>query len=175
VDGLLMTARELGDERYAEGCRPCASTSVGRAAVSIFACAARSTRTVDSAPRCRVCRTIGTRSDLTVHVSLDEPNRLPAQAEAELLRIAQQAIANARRHAQAENLWVTCRVAPPHAQIVVEDDGRGLIRPKATASMTIIRERAQRLARNLSQARNRAAPGSTSASDRSPNWNRGRT
>jgi signal transduction histidine kinase len=32
-----------------------------------------------------------------------------AQTEAELLRIAQQAIGNARRHAGAQNLWVTLR------------------------------------------------------------------
>ena len=50
-------------------------------------------------------------------------DRLPIEAEAELLRIAQEAITNARKHADAENLWVTCRVDPPRASLRVEDDG----------------------------------------------------
>ena len=155
VDGLLMTARELGDEHYADGMqalREHITKLLAELRISIFDLRSE----VDpygglGAALSEYVRTIGTRSDLTVHVSLDEaPNRLPALAEAELLRIAQQAIANARRHAQAENLWVTCRVAPPHAQIVVEDDGRGLIPAQGDGfGLTIIRERAQRLGAQL--------------------------
>jgi signal transduction histidine kinase len=45
-------------------------------------------------------RTVGRQTGLTVHLSLNEaPNRLPADTEAELLRIAQEAITNARKHA----------------------------------------------------------------------------
>lgn len=155
VDELLMTARELGDKAYAEGIqalREHITKLLAELRISIFDLRSE----VDpygglGAALSEYVRTIGTRSDLTVHVSLDEaPNRLPAQAEAELLRIAQQAIANARRHAQAENLWVTCRVAPPHAQIVIEDDGRGLIPAQGDGfGLTIIRERAQRLGAQL--------------------------
>jgi signal transduction histidine kinase len=92
-------------------------------------------------------RTIGTSSDLIVHLTLDEePRRLPAESEAELLRIAQEAINNARRHAGAVNLWVTCRVDPPRAQIVVEDDGRGLGTGRNDSfGLEIMRERAARL------------------------------
>jgi signal transduction histidine kinase len=72
-------------------------------------------------------RTIGAASGLTVHLTLEEAaRRLPAEVEAELLRIAQEAINNARRHSTAENLWVTCRVDPPNAQLVIEDDGNGM-------------------------------------------------
>jgi signal transduction histidine kinase len=71
-------------------------------------------------------RSIGTTTDLTVHLTLDEaPQRLPAATEAEVLRIAQEAINNARRHADARNLWVTLTVVPPYTRLVVEDDGRG--------------------------------------------------
>src|SRR6185436_11567622 len=53
-------------------------------------------------------RTIGTTGGLRVHFSLNESTALlPAAVEAELLRIAQEAITNARKHAGAENLWVT--------------------------------------------------------------------
>ena len=45
-------------------------------------------------------RTVGASAGLRVHLSLDESTaRLPAAIEAELLRIAQEAITNARKHA----------------------------------------------------------------------------
>ena len=68
-------------------------------------------------------RTVGATSDLTVHIELDEsPQRLRIEAEAELLRIAQEAITNVRKHSGAQNLWVTCRTAPP--QRAAADRGR---------------------------------------------------
>ena len=58
-------------------------------------------------------RHVGSHSDLRVHVTLDESNiRLRPRVEAELLRIAQEAINNARRHSGGENLWVSCLVQP---------------------------------------------------------------
>lgn len=92
-------------------------------------------------------RTIGTTSPFTVHLTLDESSRrLPAEAEAELLRIAQEAINNARKHSTADNLWVTCRVHPPSAELIVEDDGRGLGKGREDSfGMEIMRERAARL------------------------------
>ena len=45
-------------------------------------------------------RQVGAKSDLTVHLTLNEaPTRLSPEVEAELLRIAQEAITNARKHA----------------------------------------------------------------------------
>jgi signal transduction histidine kinase len=96
-------------------------------------------------------RTVGASSDLTVHLVLDEsPHRLRTEAEAELLRIAQEAITNVRKHARAENLWVTCRIRPPHAMLRIEDDGLGLRRARADSyGMEIMRERARRLGADL--------------------------
>jgi signal transduction histidine kinase len=96
-------------------------------------------------------RTIGTSSGLTVHLTMDEATRrLPAETEAELLRIAQEAINNARRHSTADNLWVTCRVHPPHAQLIVEDDGSGLgVGRDDSFGLAIMRERAERLRAKL--------------------------
>ncbi|HEX5741629.1 MAG TPA: GAF domain-containing sensor histidine kinase [Pilimelia sp.] len=93
-------------------------------------------------------RTVGASAGLRVHLSLDEStNRLPAATEAELLRIGQEAITNARKHAQASNLWVTCEVDPPYARVEVTDDGRGLPerRPDGHYGLTIMRERADRV------------------------------
>jgi signal transduction histidine kinase len=92
-------------------------------------------------------RTVGTTSPFTVHLSLDErPTRLPAETEAELLRIAQEAITNARKHADAENLWVDCMVDPPRATLRVADDGSGMRRGRQDSfGLDVMRERAARL------------------------------
>ena len=97
-------------------------------------------------------RQIGASSNLTVHLVLDEtPVRLPVDAETELLRIAQEAVTNARKHAGAQNLWVTCRIDPPSAFVSVEDDGGGLGRPRADSfGLEVMRERAERIGAILS-------------------------
>ena len=105
-------------------------------------------------------RSVGTGSDLTVHLVLDESAyRLPMEAETELLRVAQEAITNARRHARARNLWVTCRVDPPRAFLRIADDGRGLGTPRPDSyGLEIMRERAARLGASLT-VRNRVGGG----------------
>jgi signal transduction histidine kinase len=93
-------------------------------------------------------RTLGTSAGLRVHFTFDESTaRLPAATEAELLRIAQEAITNARKHAGAANLWVTCTVDPPYAEIEVSDDGKGFAddRPDGRYGLTIMAERAERI------------------------------
>ena len=96
-------------------------------------------------------RQIGTTSGLTVHLVLDESTtRLGIEAETEFLRIAQEAVTNARRHSKAKNLWVTCRVNPPNAFLRVADDGGGLGSPRIDSyGLDIMRERAQRLGAQL--------------------------
>jgi signal transduction histidine kinase len=92
-------------------------------------------------------RSVGAGSGLTVHLVLDESAyRLPIEAETELLRIAQEAITNARKHARARNLWVTCRVDPPRAFLRIADDGAGLGAPRDDSfGMEIMQERSARL------------------------------
>jgi signal transduction histidine kinase len=92
-------------------------------------------------------RSVGTGSGLTVHLVLDESaHRLPIEAETELLRIAQEAVTNARKHSRAKNLWVTCRVDPPRAFLRIADDGAGLGTPRHDSyGLEIMRERTARL------------------------------
>jgi signal transduction histidine kinase len=96
-------------------------------------------------------RHVGSHSDLTVHVTLDESTvRLRPRVEGELLRIAQESINNARRHSGGNNLWVNCRVHPPHAEIEVVDDGGGLgVGREDSHGLKIMRERADRIGANL--------------------------
>ena len=96
-------------------------------------------------------RQVGVGSNFTVHLVLDEaPTRLPVDAETELLRIAQEAITNARKHANADNLWVTCMVNPPRATLRIEDDGGGLGKPRNDSfGLEVMRERAERVGARL--------------------------
>jgi signal transduction histidine kinase len=96
-------------------------------------------------------RGVGAASSMTVHLSLAErPDRLPSDVEAELLRIAQEAVTNARKHAQAANLWVTCKVDPPRAVLIVEDDGIGPgTHRDGSYGLEIMQERADRLKAQL--------------------------
>jgi signal transduction histidine kinase len=110
-------------------------------------------------------RTVGASAGLRVHLSLDESTaRLPTATEAELLRIAQEAITNARKHAGATNLWVTCAVDPPTAQIVVSDDGQGMAdrREDGRYGLAIMAERAERIRGRL-EIRPRQPSGTTVA------------
>jgi two-component system NarL family sensor kinase len=50
---------------------------------------------------------------------------LPPRVEAELLRIAQEALANVRRHAHATEVTIALRTNPRSARLTVRDNGRG--------------------------------------------------
>jgi signal transduction histidine kinase len=91
-------------------------------------------------------------SPMAVHVTVDEEGpRLPRDVEFELMRIAQEAMANARKHSGAANLWLKCTVRSPYAEIEVGDDGT---RPHAPAAdshgMKIMRERSVSIGADLS-------------------------
>ncbi len=102
-------------------------------------------------------RAVGAEAGLTVHLVLDEdPTRLPPGVAPEILRIAQEAVANARRHAHARTLWVTYRVTEGNAFLRVADDGQGIADGRArpdSFGLTIMRERATRIGASLTVKR----------------------
>ena len=60
-----------------------------------------------------------------VHQEISEiPNLTPLQ-EVQVVRIVQEALTNARKHAQARNIWVTLGQGNEGLEIEVRDDGRG--------------------------------------------------
>ena len=74
-----------------------------------------------------LARTLSASSSIPIHVTVDEQtSRLRTEIEAELLRIAQEAMTNAVRHSGATRIDVLCRVHAPEAEVVVRDDGHGL-------------------------------------------------
>ncbi|WP_285698953.1 sensor histidine kinase [Actinomadura sp. NBRC 104412] len=79
---------------------------------------------------------------LTV-TGLVEP--LHEEIEATLLRIAQEALANARRHAHASRIGVTLSYMDDEVTLDVRDDGRGFSEPGGGFGLNGMRERAERV------------------------------
>lgn len=94
--------------------------------------------------------------DIKLNVS-EATGRLAADVESELLRIAQEALTNARKHSGADLIKVTLIVEPPNAWLRIEDNGTGFAQSHSAKSfgLQIMRERAERIG-----ARFRVAPGS---------------
>ena len=64
-------------------------------------------------------------NDLVVEFSADEGQRLPASVETAFFRIAQEAMNNVLRHAQAEHAYVTIEREAGQVKLRVADDGQG--------------------------------------------------
>ncbi|MHB9857529.1 sensor histidine kinase [Streptomyces sp. YIM S03343] len=74
----------------------------------------------------RLCATAGARHRLTAHLHLTgTPAPLPTAHEVALLRIAQSALANTVRHAQATAADITLDYTDDHVTLHVVDDGTG--------------------------------------------------
>ena len=86
------------------------------------------------------------RAHLTVTGAV-EP--LHDELEAALLRIAQEALTNATRHANAERIGVTLSYMDDEVTLDIRDDGRGFTGPTAGFGLTAMRERAERVAGTL--------------------------
>lgn len=71
------------------------------------------------------------RSSLDVELLLDRTDRLPILQEREMWRIAQEAITNVERHADADSVRVTWHCNGDQAVLQVADDGKGM--PTANA------------------------------------------
>jgi signal transduction histidine kinase len=55
------------------------------------------------------------------------PRALPSSHEHHLLRIAQEAITNAIKHAEAQKIQVTLDYSSPEAKLAIQDDGKGFV------------------------------------------------
>lgn len=99
-----------------------------------------------------VARHLSELSGVPIQVKLDEQlTRLRPEVEAELFRIAQEAMNNSIKHAQCNLIEVTCQVYAPDALITVTDDGRGLQKGRSDShGLKIMRERARLVGAALS-------------------------
>ena len=65
-----------------------------------------------------------------------QPQPLPRKVEEQLLRIGQEAVVNAVRHADPRTLEVEVRYEPDSVALHVSDDGRGFDADRQTAEAT---------------------------------------
>lgn len=73
-----------------------------------------------------VVERFGRRSEIEVGLEVADPSeRLPARVENEFLRIAQEALTNVQKHAQASRVQLRWSVESGSGRLVIEDDGRG--------------------------------------------------
>lgn len=92
-----------------------------------------------------------------------EPRPLEPELEADLLRVAQEAVTNARKHAQACNVTLELRYDPEEVELRVRDDGLGFLPDQKAGrvdgggfGLTAMRERLERHGGGLDV---RSAPG----------------
>lgn len=88
-----------------------------------------------------------------VQIVVEEHRPLPADVQIALYRIAQEALNNVAKHAQARQVRVAVRNADGAVTLLIEDDGRGFDReavPAGHFGLDIMRERAEAVGAALS-------------------------
>jgi signal transduction histidine kinase len=78
-------------------------------------------------------RQAGLRAEFRV---LGEKRRLSSETELTLFRIAQEALSNVERHAEASVVITTVEIADSAVRVTVQDDGQGFKPPKLTDDLT---------------------------------------
>jgi signal transduction histidine kinase len=95
---------------------------------------------------------------IAIHLNLTEPAaRLPNKMEKALFSIIQEAVANVRKHARAENMWISIVPQGDRLLVTVKDDGRGFdpaevkksYSTRGSLGLLHIRERAELLGARL--------------------------
>ena len=77
-------------------------------------------------------RAFASETGVQVHVQVEGETRLPLRAEAELFRIAQEALANVRKHARATQAEISLRAGPRDLLLSIQDNGVGFASSAAT-------------------------------------------
>ncbi len=98
----------------------------------------------------RICRQLATSSEVEVEVAGQE-QVLPNEVEHGLMRIGQEALTNAVRHARASRIVLRLGYGPQSIRLEVEDDGEGGIEAgaKPGVGLALMRERAARMGGRL--------------------------
>ncbi len=85
-----------------------------------------------------------------IHLQVPEEVTMVAAGQAQVvMRLAQEAITNAVKHAQAQNLWIELRRADGGFEVVARDDGRGAKKVSAGNGLKGMQERVSQLGGHL--------------------------
>ncbi|WP_101524126.1 sensor histidine kinase [Nocardioides houyundeii] len=145
VDALIGSAASPAQEAALQQLRAMITSVVGevRRSVMTLRTQAGSSESLGAAIA-TLARHLSDVSGIPIKVTVDErTSRLRHEVEAELLRIAQEAMNNAVKHSAAQLIDVHCRVQAPAAEIVVSDDGQGLQTGRHDShGLSIMKERA---------------------------------
>jgi signal transduction histidine kinase len=93
---------------------------------------------------------------MAVSVEVEYEERLPLDVEESLYRIAQEALHNVVKHANAQNARITLGRAGRELRLVVEDDGIGFdpsAAPRGHLGLVGMRQRAERIGGELDISR----------------------
>jgi signal transduction histidine kinase len=102
----------------------------------------------------QIVKPLAPRDHVKVDVKIQgSPVRLPGPVEMNLLRIGQEAVANAVKHGRGQQISIELRYAPKSVCLTVSDDGQGFAvdqgSPSGHFGLLDMRERAQSLASQL--------------------------
>ena len=90
---------------------------------------------------------------LVVHLEMPDPFRVDCSARAHcLVRCVQELLTNTLRHAQADNLWITIRLAAEGITVEARDDGRGAPRLSTGNGLAGMRARLEEMGGRLAIA-----------------------
>lgn len=148
VDALAADAEDSAQRDGLQLLRSSITDVVGEIRRSVFNLRNESTAGQRIADRIRaVADNLAATSGMHILVEVDEAgDRLLAEVEADLVRIAQEAMNNAVKHSGASVIRVELQTAAPTALLRVSDDGVGLQPGRADShGLTIMRERARRI------------------------------
>jgi signal transduction histidine kinase len=83
--------------------------------------------------------------DVSTHVALGDPGRLPPDTESTIYRLVQEALTNAAKHACADRVRVEVARANGTVEVLVEDDGHGFDPALPTSGLGLVgmRERVE--------------------------------
>jgi signal transduction histidine kinase len=152
VDEIASTTAEEPTQKLARSLRLEVSRVVSELRHSIFDLRLGVTEHRLSGALAEYVREVTHGTDLQTHLVVEDSGpSLPPRVATEVLRIAQEAIGNSRRHAQANNLWVSFVSDGSSLRLVVEDDGIGnAVRKSRHWGLQTMEERAASIAADLS-------------------------
>src|SRR5262249_17056844 len=96
----------------------------------------------------QIVKPLGARDEVEINVRIEgDPTRLPGSIEMNLLRIGQEAVANAVKHGKARRITIELSYASSEVRLRVQDDGSGFAveqgSPSGHFGLLDMRERAQ--------------------------------